>query len=235
MLLEIGTLQYDIYRMVSDNSFVSALKDYLFLLDKGYPARPSLQLVGNRYRLSRDKRNALFRGICPSSAARQRSAKRDDAVGGRNIYVDGYNVLYTIYNYLTGRPLFISSDRFLRDTGAGHGRIANPEVFSRSIEMLQQYLQMKQPRSVRLFLDKAVRESPRHKQKLDAVFSEGELSYDAALVASADRAVLDTRDGSIATSDSVIIDKTDKPVIDLARMLLEEVCRAEFCDFSTIL
>ncbi len=215
--------------------FLPALNDYALLLDKGYPSRPSLQLVGNRYRLSGDERNALYRGASSSAAARRRNVKRDDTIRGRNLYIDGYNVLYTIYNYLTGRPVFISSDSYLRDTGGSHGRIANPRVFSQAMQMLQQYVHKKQPQAVSIYLDKAVRRSGRHKQDIDGLFSCGGISFSTELVPSADKALLESDNGVIATSDSVIIDRTQLPVADLPRIILSETCGADFFDFTKLL
>jgi len=40
-----------------------AVKDYFFLQNKAYPEKASVALVGDRYRLSKEERMVLFRGI----------------------------------------------------------------------------------------------------------------------------------------------------------------------------
>ena len=43
--------------------FMNACKDYAYLINRNYPERGTLKLVGDRYRLTRDQRTILYRGI----------------------------------------------------------------------------------------------------------------------------------------------------------------------------
>ncbi|MEJ2366269.1 MAG: DUF434 domain-containing protein, partial [Deltaproteobacteria bacterium] len=75
----------------------SAAEDFLYLLDRGYPRRAGLQLVGNRYNLDALHREVLHRGIFAHQEARER---RDRLVGIERLVdfkllVDGHNVLIT--------------------------------------------------------------------------------------------------------------------------------------------
>lgn len=45
------------------------------LLDRGYPARTSLTLAGDRYRLTAQERNVLFRGLATSAESESRRAR----------------------------------------------------------------------------------------------------------------------------------------------------------------
>jgi hypothetical protein len=51
---------------VADQEFTSACRDYFYLIDKNYPERGSLKIVGDRYRLSGDQRTILYRGYLPA-------------------------------------------------------------------------------------------------------------------------------------------------------------------------
>ena len=49
--------------------FKQAVIDYLYLLEKLYPHKAILKIIGDRYRLSKTQRSILFRGITRKEAA----------------------------------------------------------------------------------------------------------------------------------------------------------------------
>ena len=55
--------------------FRAAAEDYLLFLDKGYSQKTVIKLVGDRFRLDRNHRQILFRGVCPSTVAKERKMK----------------------------------------------------------------------------------------------------------------------------------------------------------------
>ena len=42
-----------------------AAEEYLWFLSKGYPQAAALKLVGDKFKLTRDMRQVLYRGWCP--------------------------------------------------------------------------------------------------------------------------------------------------------------------------
>ena len=48
---------------LNDHIFKQACRDYYYLIDRNYPERGTLKLIGDRYRLSGDQRTVLYRGI----------------------------------------------------------------------------------------------------------------------------------------------------------------------------
>ena len=52
--------------------FLSAAKEYIWMLSRGYPQKASLKLVGDKFMLTRDMRQVLYRGI---SAEKQAEAR----------------------------------------------------------------------------------------------------------------------------------------------------------------
>ncbi|MBN2875464.1 MAG: DUF434 domain-containing protein, partial [Spirochaetales bacterium] len=47
----------------TESGLIEAIRDYRSLLDRGYPAQATIKLVGDRYRLPREGRVVLFRGV----------------------------------------------------------------------------------------------------------------------------------------------------------------------------
>jgi hypothetical protein len=90
--------------------FGSACRDYQYLLDRGYPETGSVKLVGDRYRLAKNDRNILYRGVSSNQTSQIRREKLVHGISGDVVLlIDGHNVLFTIVNYLTGHPVFLGA------------------------------------------------------------------------------------------------------------------------------
>lgn len=203
-------------------SFKSALKDYFFLLNKGYPETPALKLVGDRYRLSGRQRNVLYRGITSKEKALSRKSKLTGDLKGKELSVDGYNVLFSIMNYLMGKTVFIGNDGILRDSGGAYGKIENETFFYKAIDILFNFIKTSGIKSLVIYLDTPVTNSGVHKKDLENKMSEAGIAGKVFLAKPADSELKGKRDGIIATSDSGIIDVTECKVFDLARQSLEK-------------
>ena len=75
-------------------------------------------------------------------------------IDAREVRIDAYNVFFTISNYLLGRIVFISNDRFLRDAGEVYGKLHKEPVFERAIDLTMKYLKKSSPSRVEFLLDK---------------------------------------------------------------------------------
>ena len=122
------------------DSFKQAVKDYSFLMDKDYPEKSTLKLVGDRYRLTGLQRTVLFRGITSTGKTRSRQSKITHDPKGKKLYVDGYNVLFTIMNYLMGKTVFICNDGFMRDSGGTYGGIEDETLFYKAVELFFDFI-----------------------------------------------------------------------------------------------
>jgi hypothetical protein len=73
----------------------AAAADLCWLLDHGYAAPSATELVGNRHNLIRRQRMAISRCVCSAVAAQQRRRLQlaPEAVRGRELWLDGYNIL----------------------------------------------------------------------------------------------------------------------------------------------
>jgi len=207
---------------VLTDAFKLAARDYSFLLDNGYPERPTLKLVGDRYRLTRSQRTVLFRGITSTGNARSRRSKITREPEGKKLYVDGYNVLFTIMNYLLGKPVFISRDGFMRDSGGTYGGMEDETFFYKAVDLLFVFIKAIEVGPVIIYLDFPVSGSASHKNELERRMRRAEIEGEVVLAKPADAELKGKTGGIIATSDSGIIDAVDCRIFDLARRCLEE-------------
>lgn len=202
-------------------SFKEAVMDYLFLESKEYPGKAALKIVGDRYRLTGTQRMVLFRGIFSIDKALSRKFKITTDLKGKKLYLDGYNVLFTIMNYLLGKVLFIGNDGLLRDAGAGYGKIEKEEFFYKAIDLLFDWPGNSAVESMVIYLDRSVPNSDLHLKALERELRQSNINGKVNLVRLADEELKRKRDGVIATSDSEIIAATTCRVFDAARKILE--------------
>jgi len=101
----------------------AACADFAWLLDRGYAERSALKLVGDRFQLDQRQRTCVQRCACTEAARAQRASRLlpPDALAGRNILVDGFNVLITVEAALAGAVLLLGRDGCLRDLASMHG------------------------------------------------------------------------------------------------------------------
>jgi hypothetical protein len=210
----------------------SAAGDYLFLLDRGYPDTASVKIVGDRYRLSKEERGMLFRGLASTEKARARRRKLTERPTSKELHVDGYNVLFTLLNYRQGKRLFISSDGFLRDTGGVHGRFTDRSLFYDLARELLAFLPGRGFSAVTVYLDSPVSHSAEHAGFIRELISLEGLSGTCELCASADYCLKAARPSCAVTSDTAVIDALSCGVYDLARTFLKERYGAEFLRFD---
>ena len=208
--------------------FLHAAEEYLWIISREYPQRAALKLVGDKFMLSREMRQVLYRGVVPVRTAEARRKKIGNVRKGDLVLIDTYNVLFTVNNYLLGRPLFISNDGMLRDAGEMHGRIINKPQFSRSVSLMLEVLQMWSGATYIHYLDEPVSYSGRLSIELSKDMVQMEIEGDAHTVQSPDQMLKAEKSDAICTSDGGIIDQYEGRVIDLPRFLLEHYFQAGF-------
>jgi len=214
------------------DQFWHAAEEYLWIISREYPQRAALKLVGDKFMLSREMRQVLYRGVVPARTAEARRKKIGNVRKGDLVLIDTYNVLFTVNNYLLGRPLFISNDGMLRDAGEMHGRIINKHQFSRSVSLMLEVLQMWSGATYIHYLDEPVSYSGRLSIELSKDMVQMEIEGDAHTVQSPDQMLKAEKSDAICTSDGGIIDQYEGRVIDLPRFLLEHYFQAGFPSFT---
>jgi hypothetical protein len=200
----------------------AAAGDYRLLLDRGYPVKATLKLVGDRHRLDKSQRNILFRGILDQETSTAIAARLVTHPGpGLSLALDGYNVLFTIINYRRGHPLFISTDGLVRDAGGAYGRISRSADFKEALDLLAPMLASLHPQHTTVYLDAPVSGSGGHAAAIRQALGEFGLPCEVQVVPSADPALIAYDGQLVASSDSVIAARAKAGIFDLARAALE--------------
>ena len=200
------------------DQFIQAAEEYLWMLSRGYPQIPALKLVGDKFMFPRDMRQVLYRGIVADEQAQSRRKKIGAIAKGDLVLIDTYNVLFTVNNYLLGRPVFISNDGLMRDAGEMRGRIINKPQFSRAVSLMLDVLLMWTGATYIHYLDEPVSHSGRLSMELCKDMVQMGIEGDAHTVQSPDQMLKKKKSDAICTSDGGIIDQYEGKVIDLAQV-----------------
>jgi hypothetical protein len=206
------------------------------MLDRGYPARQLVKLVGDRHRLSAESRSALFRGVLSSeeSCQTRRRLVALEHAAGRLIVLDGHNALFSVTHYLRGVPVYCATDGLLRDVGGTSRRLNEWPVVEKAVDAL---IRRAAQTGVMLevLLDEPVDFSREHarrfRERMEAYGTRGSCE----IIPSVDR-VLEERLRShgqavyLGTGDAEVVRRTQSGVVDLARETLEVVFAARIPD-----
>jgi len=203
-------------RAANFESLQKAAKDFRYLLNRGYPRKASLELVGNRYELTFDERHLLHRGVFSEadSEARRKKVISIKEVQDKDLAVDGHNVLITIEAGLSGRPLILADDGFIRDISGLSGSFKKTEVTEKAIRLVITFLKKWKPRHTLFLFDAPISKSGILAQELRNLLKKENLPGDALAMKVPEKTLIGLP-GVVATSDTAIIDRSKK-VIDLA-------------------
>jgi hypothetical protein len=154
-------------------------------------------------------------------------------------------------HYLSGKPVFISSDGLLRDAGASHGRIADRGLFCRAQAILAEAIAVMEPRSVLACFDTPVPFSADHARTFETELRSRGMEARSLVERSADLPLKLAEAGSaVATADSAVVDaliarvsggadalSTGRTVVlDAARLAIERAFGPrDWLDFSSLL
>ena len=209
--------------------------------NKGYHKKTTGKLVGDRYRLNKEQRIILYRGIYCKSTVADRGEKIEFHPTQKHLSIDGYNILFSIYNYLLGKTLFRGNDGFLRDVGDGDADFKNQLILTKAIGLLMTFIKFLQPLSFTIYLDKPLKGSVSHGNMILLEMENHGLTGSVTLVDQVDKTILKDKGMVLVTSDSQIIDKslhtcTDLlgPIRDLANMKSHPILQRPFLDLSLL-
>lgn len=195
--------------------------DFRYLLNRGYPRQTILDLVGNRYGLTADERHLLRRGVFSraDSEARRRRKVPPDLIRRQNLAIDGYNVLITVEAGLTGRPLVLADDGFVRDISGLSGGFKASATTDEALRRILGFLREQSPLTTLFLFDAPISRSGELARKVRGQLAEAGLPGDAKAVPVPEK-VLIGFPGIVATSDTAVIGRSEQ-VIDLAGDLLK--------------
>jgi hypothetical protein len=200
----------------------AAVDDLCWLLNRGYALRSAVELVGNRYTLVSRQRMAVMRCACSHEAAalRRQREVQPEQVKGRELWLDGYNVLTILETALGGGFVLLGRDGCCRDVLGIHRRHRKIEETFPALRLIGEITTDWSVSRVRWCLDKPVSNSGRLKTLLLETAKNADWNWEVELMFNPDRALAGTEQ-IVATSDAAILDKCQRWV-NLARLLIEQ-------------
>jgi hypothetical protein len=210
--------------------FTNAISDYKYFIEKEYPEKAVLKIIGDRYKLSGIERTLLFRGISKKSISKKRKGKllTPDDLDSEDIFIDGYNVLITIGSYLNGNVTFIGTDGLLRDAAESHGKINKPELLDKALKNILDYFSLLNIKSLHFYFDAPVSNSRIFSDYVNEHIAHYNLKGESINVDSPDYLLKNITKGIICTSDSAVIDNAKVKLFDIARHSLEYYFNPDF-------
>lgn len=200
-----------------------ATSDLCWLLSRGYAVPSAVELVGNRYALTRRQRLAVGRCACSDEAFlhRQRHRINPQALRGQELWLDGYNVLIAVEAALSGGVILRGCDGCYRDMANIYARYREVEETASALRLIGEVTTNWAVHRCCWWLDRPVSNSGRFKREiLEAAASAG-WDWQVELVFNPDK-ILAESDQVVATSDSVILDHCGRWV-NLIRLVIEQV------------
>ena len=185
----------------------AALADYSLLLTKGYAQKSALKLVGDKFSLTERQRLAVMRSACSDRQLESRSQRRVaiEDLPGRDIAVDGYNVLITIEAAMSSGVIFKGRDGCYRDLASIHGTYRKVTETIPAVELIGRFLKEVHASKVLWLLDRPVSNSGRLKTLIGELARKNGWDWQIELALSPDTELKRT-DLIVASSDSVVLD-----------------------------
>lgn len=191
--------------------FKEAVNDLCYFLSRGYAERSALQIVGNRYKLNKRQRKAIYRISCSDQQVASRSLSSCDveSVKHKDMEIDGFNLLILLESILSGAYVFKGRDGLFRDISSVHGSYRRVLKTESAIILVGKALKELEVESVKWYFDRPVSNSGRIKTKLLEISDDNGFNWEAELVMNPDK-VLVASSKIVVTSDGGILDHVGK-------------------------
>lgn len=214
----------------------NAIKDYLYFIEKGYPVKSLLKLICDHYRLNKEERTLLFRGVFKKEVCKKRKKRLASLREVKNniIHCDGFNIIFTIISYLYGIKTFIGFDSILRDASESHNTIKKDQFFLKAIELLACFFKKIKLKQVMFYLDSPISHSKEIAFEIEEKMLKESIPIKVEVVPSPDFILKNKNTGIIATSDGIIIDNSKVKVFDLAKNILDYNFNSRYLDLRKL-
>lgn len=185
-----------------------SVEELSWLLSRGYSMKASVKLVGDKYALTERQRLAIARAACSDGnlSTRESSRLSTESVAGKDLIVDGFNVIITVEAALSGGALLLCRDNCIRDLSSVHGSYRAVKETDAAIKLIGQALENLKPKSVEWVLDKPISNSGRLAKRIRELASERGWPWTVELLFNPDNHIVSANKIAI-TSDSVILDR----------------------------
>jgi hypothetical protein len=212
---------------------VRSVEDYCLLLTKGYAEKSALKLVGDRFALTQRQRLAVMRSACSDVhlAGRKQRQISIENLAGQIVAVDGYNVLITIEAAMSNGVIFKGRDGCMRDLASIHGTYRKVEETMPAMQIIGDFLAQFGVTKVLWLLDSPVSNSGRLKTLIAELVAKKNWNWDIKLSLNPD-AELIKADTTVATSDSIVLDKCKSWVNLATEIITKKIASANIINLS---
>lgn len=232
---------YIIYTKMAElnTNFRSAVRDLIYMLERGYPKPPSIDLVGNRYSLNHVERMLLFRGVFDEKTCGKRRKKcvESNAVSASLLLIDGFNVLLTVESYLKGLLVFRSLDGFVRDVSEVYKSYRESKTTVHATDFLVWFIKKRSGKTA-LYFDATTAASSQCASLIAKRAEKTASCLDISIAKSVDHELLErsrsTSGVVVATSDTEILDRADT-AIDIPHCIIEKKFDKTILDLGSFL
>ena len=200
----------------------AAAADLCWLLDRGYAPRSAIELVGNRHNLTSRQRMAVSRHACSHDDVKRRQKLRVEPgrLQGRELWLDGYNVLTILESALAGGIVLLCRDDCCRDIAGIHRRYRKLAETLPALRLIGETAAALGVSRCRWWLDQPVSNSGRLKTLILEAAANAGWNMEVELTFSPDHVLSHTGE-IIATSDGIVLDRCQRWV-NLARLIIAE-------------
>ena len=194
-----------------------AVCDLSCLLRRGYKVSPAMTFVGNHYQLLERERLAIAHVASDDQSRGQPLSF--EALEGKHLCIDGFNLLITLETALGGGIVLIGMDGCYRDIASIHGSYSFREETQTAITLVMQTLKQAEVAKAEWLFDTPVSNSGRLAALVNELSLEVGLSNEAYATDRVDTKIK-TCNGVAITTDSDILIHTTK-WFDLAGYIIE--------------
>ena len=211
----------------------AATHDLCWLLDHGYASHSATELVGNRHNLTSRQRMAVSRCACSRDAAEQRRRLQlaPAEVRGRELWLDGYNVLTLLESALSGGVVLLGRDGCCRDIAGIHRRYRKVNETAPVLRLIGETVASWGVTCCRWWLDTPVSNSGRLKTFIGEVAAAAGWNMPVELAFNPDK-VLWESENVIATSDGVVLDRCHQWVNLTREIIAARIPQTRLVDLS---
>jgi hypothetical protein len=199
----------------------AAIKDAQYLLTHGYNEKSTLEIVGNRYRLNERQRKAVMRMVCAEQHQQIRAEKciTWEETAGKDLLIDGYNVLIIMESAMSGGYIFEGLDGCYRDIASIHGSYHRVEETIPVLLMVGEAMKAQKIGTAHWYFDAPVSNSGRLKTMMYELKEQYDFPWEISLSNSPD-AVLKESKEIIVTSDGFVLNECVKWV-NFTKMMID--------------
>jgi len=200
----------------------AAASELSWLLTREYALKGALKLVGDKFSLAERQRLAVSRAACSDQSRARREAARIsiDSPGGRQVIIDGFNLIITVEAALSGGLLLLCRDGCIRDLSSVHGSYRSVDETESAVVLVGEILDQIRVRDVLWVLDKPISNSGRLAQRIRELASGRAWEWRVELAFNPDAEMISS-DRTAISSDGPLLDRVARWT-NLGRYLVEK-------------